>query len=257
MGQRSRGLRGPTAARTFCVPREPGQFSEEGDGGMRHGARAALLTAAAVVIAVASACSGQPDEPQTSPLPTASESLAPTSPTPTASESPASPSPKPSPSPSPTSETDLAAKNAEAALRSYIAMSDSLRSNVEFPLERLADVATSVELDSQRRFLQSWRDKGWVLIGKTRIVELDFVDVSLDNSDPTAGRVPTARFELCYDVSNGDVVDPSGASVVSPERPTRGWTRYLVSNYQWDTDPARAWRVASSETLEREPCDAG
>ncbi|QAY71621.1 hypothetical protein [Xylanimonas protaetiae] len=141
-------------------------------------------------------------------------------------------------------------------MRDYVALSDELRSDANVPLDRLDTVATSIELDAQTRFLTDWRSKEWKLTGATRIVELDLVDVSLDNADPAAGHVPTVTFELCYDVSDGDVVGPDGTSVVQPNRPTRGWTRYLVSNYAWTTDPTGSWRVASSETLEREPCDA-
>ena len=59
-----------------------------------------------------------------------------------------------------------------------------------------------------------------------------------------------------HGVSDVDVVDKNGKSVVSPDRPDTGWIQYLVSNYQWDTDPSGGWRVASGKDIERTPCDA-
>ena len=61
--------------------------------------------------------------------------------------------------------------------------------------------------------------------------------MNLDNSDPKAGKVPTVQIDLCFDVSEVDVVDANGKSVVSPDRPDTGWIRFLVSNYEWDADP--------------------
>ena len=49
--------------------------------------------------------------------------------------------------------------------------------------------------------------------------------VNLDNSDPKAGKVPTVQIDVCYDVSDVDVLDANGKSVVSPDRPDTGWIR--------------------------------
>lgn len=100
------------------------------------------------------------------------------------------------------------------------------------------------------------RSRGLVQTGETRIAELVVQSVDLDNSDPKAGRVPTVQVDVCYDVSDVDVVDEDGQSIVSPERPEVGWIRYFVANYEWATDPSAAWRVANSKSLEQAPCDA-
>ena len=80
--------------------------------------------------------------------------------------------------------------------------------------------------------------------------------VDLNNSDPKAGRAPTVQVDVCYNLTDVDVVDEDGESIVNPDRPETGWIRYFVSNYKWETDPSGAWRVATSKSLERAPCDA-
>ncbi|MEU2200611.1 hypothetical protein [Isoptericola sp. NPDC019482] len=177
-------------------------------------------------------------------------------PTQATAEPTTSPDESPTGSPSPTSDTDIAAAGAEAVLREYLTLSNDLRTDTSRPLDELEEVATGLELDSQSKFLTDWREKGWQATGEARLVELDLVDVSLDNSDPDAGKVPTVTMEACVDVTGSDVVDSDGDSVIEPSRADRTWTRYLVSNYRWDDDPSDSWRVASSETLERESCDA-
>ena len=80
--------------------------------------------------------------------------------------------------------------------------------------------------------------------------------MNLDNSDPQAGTVPTVQIDLCFDVSDVDVVDSEGTSVTNPDRPDTGWIQFLVSNYDYVADPETGWRVASSKDLGRPPCDA-
>ncbi|MFC8943354.1 hypothetical protein ACFT1B_35285, partial [Streptomyces griseoincarnatus] len=90
--------------------------------------------------------------------------------------------------------------------------------------------------------------------GSTQIADLVVQSVSLDNSDPTAGLVPTVQVDVCYDVGDVDLVDASGTSVISSSRPDRRWERLQVANYDYEADPTGGWRVASLETLEKAPC---
>lgn len=120
----------------------------------------------------------------------------------------------------------------------------------------LKTVAISTELTAQETLFKRERDQGLHQTGETKVVELHVESVNLDNSDPKSGRVPTVRVDVCFDVTNVDVLDADGKSVVSPDRPDTGWIRYSVANYKWDNDPDDAWRVASSQDLERTPCDA-
>jgi hypothetical protein len=115
-------------------------------------------------------------------------------------------------------------------------------------------VAISTELAAQRNLFKSEREKGLHQIGETRVVELEVKSVNLDNTIPKAGKVPTVQIDLCFDVADVDVVDADGKSIISPGRPDTGWIQFLVSNYQWNSDPDDGWRVASSRDLERSPC---
>ena len=170
-------------------------------------------------------------------------------------------SPSPSSSPSATSKTrqtdsEMASEAASAVGRKYFAEVDALRQQPRRPLHSLRAVATSVELSAQQRLLQSQRRRGLRQLGDTKLVEVTVQSVNLDNSDPRAGKVPTVQVDVCWDVSNVDVIATSGESVVSPSRPNAGWIRLAVANYHWSSDPKDGWRVASSQDLEQPPCTA-
>lgn len=195
-----------------------------------------------VALAALSACTGTPDDsPSSSPTPTTTATTA---------------SPTPSPTPSPTSETELAAANAEAVLRDFYRVTDELSTDPSRPLTELESVATSVVLDSWTRDFERSRRDELKQTGTTRLAQVDLVDISMDNSDPSHGEVPSVRFEVCWDVSDVEITNPDGTSALPADRPVRGWERLIVANYNWESDPAGGWRVASGETIEREPCDA-
>ena len=209
-------------------------------GAMRHVGRAKRLAAASTLLLILGACSDGSDEPGNEPTATSTT----TSPTPTATETP------------PPSQSEVASQAAETKVRKYYEVRDQLRTDLTVPLRLLRSVAISVELDAQQRLLKRERSQGLVQTGRTRIAELVVQSVDLDNSDPKGGRVPTVQVDVCYDVSDVDLVDADGHSVVPTDRPDRGWVRHFVTNYQWHTDRAGSWRVASSQTLEQPPCAA-
>ncbi len=158
------------------------------------------------------------------------------------------------PSPSPTDPKALARASAEDLVREYYAVTDEVGANPDAPISRLKRVATSLELSTRQQILEQWRADGWRKTGQTQIADLIVQSVSLDNSDPESGRVPNVQVDVCYDVSDVGLVDRSGASMVSPDRPDRAWERLQVANYDYEADPFNGWRVASLETLEKAPC---
>jgi hypothetical protein len=89
-----------------------------------------------------------------------------------------------------------------------------------------------------------------------QVVKLDVQSVNLDNSDPSASKVPTIQIDVCWDVSKVDVVDSAGKSIVSKSRPDIGWTRLTVANYDYVIDPQKGWRVATGQDLKKAPCAA-
>jgi hypothetical protein len=62
--------------------------------------------------------------------------------------------------------------------------------------------------------------------------------------------------DVCWDVSNADLIDQGGKSVVSPNRASTGWTRYTVANYLRSANPSGGWRIATSQDLKQKPCAA-
>lgn len=159
-------------------------------------------------------------------------------------------------SPTPTSPSESATAAATATVSDYYAIRNQLRRNPTQPLSRLKSVAISTELTTQQTLFKRERKQGLHQTGETKVVELEVQSVNLDNSDPQAGKVPTVQIDVCFDVSGVDVLDADGKSVVTPDRPDTGWIRYSVANYEWDSDPDGAWRVASSQDIERTPCNA-
>jgi len=193
-----------------------------------------LLATAALLLVALAACTNDSDGP------VASASTPPSTPASTVT--------------APPSPAELAARTAEAKLREYYAVTDRLRQDPSLPSSKMKSVAISTELTSQQHLLRTERRDGRRQVGDTRIAELKVQTVNLDNSDPKAGLVPNVQIDVCYDVTNADLVDKNGTSVVSANRPDSGWIRHTVANYEWDSDPDGAWRVASSQDLEQEPC---
>lgn len=172
-----------------------------------------------------------------------------------------SPSPSESISSVPTtattpSQTEAASTSASRLVRAYYAVRDELRQDPKASLGKLSSIATSTELSAQEKLFKRERKEGLHQVGATKIVELTVQSVSLDNSNPKTGKVPTAQVDVCYDVSQADLVNKEGKSVVAKSRANTGWIRYTVANYKWVSDPTGAWRVATSENLERTPCAA-
>jgi len=172
-----------------------------------------------------------------------------------------SPTPSPSvsetvtsPSPSSTSPEDEASASAVEAVTAYYATVDKVRQDADSPATDLDTVAISTQLSAQKNLLTSQRGNGNRQTGDTEVVEAKVQSVTLDNSDPKAGRVPTVTIDVCWDVSDVDVLDPTGKSVVTSDRADRGWTRLTVANYSWTSDPDGGWRVAGGKDLERSPC---
>jgi hypothetical protein len=202
-----------------------------------RGARA--IAAAALLLVAMTSCANNGKDPAANASPTPSSST----PTPTATAT------QPS-------DTELASEAASATLRKYYDVRNQLRQNPRRPLTLLDQVAISTELAAQKNLFKKERKQGLHQVGATKVAELEVQSVNLDNSDPKAGKVPTVQIDLCFDVSKVDVVDADEKSVISLDRPDTGWIQFLVSNYEWETDPDAGWRVASSKDIERTPCEA-
>ena len=156
----------------------------------------------------------------------------------------------------PTAPPEVAGARATDTVRNYVATIDEIAQSPTADLTKLDSVTTGSELTAERKFLKDQRDRGERQVGDTSIAQLKVQSISLDNSDPTAGKVPTVVIDVCWDVSKVDVLDRSGKSIVTSSRPDTGWTRYTVANYRYAADPSGGWRVASGQDLEQSTCAA-
>jgi hypothetical protein len=141
-------------------------------------------------------------------------------------------------------------------MQRYFAVVDEVGQDHGAGLTALDAVATGTQLQAEHTLLRDQRRQGRRQVGATKIAKLTVQSVNLDNSDPSAGNVPTVVIDVCWDVSKVDVLDKSGKSIVSPSRPDTGWTRYTVANYHYAADPTRGWRVANGQDLKQTPCAA-
>lgn len=171
-----------------------------------------------------------------------------------------SPTSSPSAAPSPTSSApatpvtpeDQAAALAQQAVRSYYTVTDQLGLTADANLEALRSVTIGSALNDARNQLLSHQKQGWKQIGTTRLLSLNANSVSLVNK-PTQQPplVPTVKVDVCYDVSDLNVVDATGKSVISAQRQDKALAEMGVANYQWPS--AQGWRVAYTVITEK-PC---
>jgi hypothetical protein len=190
----------------------------------------------ALVLAAVSACGGTAADPPTAPPTTSSPPAVATS------------------SSAPTDATAQAGSEAEATVRRYYAVLDQLGANPKSSLTRLGNVATSTQLSAMRTVLRQQHQRQERQTGSLVISDMTVQSVDLDNSDPSAGKVPAVVVDVCWDVSKVGVLDAHGTSVISPSRPDSGWTRLTVANYKYASDPHDGWRVATGQDLKRAPC---
>jgi hypothetical protein len=207
---------------------------------MTNTRRVSALAAATLAVSVLAGCSD--DSTVTA---TTSESPTATSPAPTSTTS------------KPPTESEVAQQAATEVVHDYFATIDRLRQDPRLPLAELKKVAISGQLAAQEIFTRNQRKVGNQQTGHSKVVDMVVQSVNLDNSAPEAGKIPTVQVDVCWDVSQVDILDRQGRSMITAERPDRGWTRYTVANYSWKaTHPAIGWRVSNGRDLEKAPCSA-
>ncbi|MET4580638.1 hypothetical protein ABIE21_000128 [Conyzicola nivalis] len=131
---------------------------------------------------------------------------------------PPSPAKPPRPSPSSTAlfatdEEALAA--AEEAYREYLSVTDAILSDGGSDPERLLVVASQSVYEKQLPGYRHVAENGWRGTGTTLVDS-----ISIQDFQPMS-KTSQIVIHACVDVSNVDVVDSSGRSVVSPSRPER------------------------------------
>jgi hypothetical protein len=169
----------------------------------------------------------------------------------------ATPPPSPKSSTAPTSSApadprDQAQASAEAVIKKYFQVTDQIGQDKTVPISRLKSVAISSELNTEQHWFKRWRSSGWTQTGDTQVTKMQVGQITLDNSNPSQGKVPAVTIDVCVDASGTKVTDRSGKQIGHPI--ALSTTRYIVANYQYKQDPAGGWRVASSEDKADSKC---
>jgi|GEM_PF-753277 len=186
---------------------------------------ATISGAAALAVAAAIALTSCQSDPEASPTPT---------PSPTATTT----SPSPSPTEASKSPEDVAADAAVKVTRDFYAMADgSLQNPSTFNPDDFKKVAISSALTDLQNSLNFTLSNGQHQIGSTEVTEITRTSVDLNPSD----EIPIVELRVCWDVSDLNVVDKDGKSVVPADRAPLGVERVGVANYDYPDGP---WQVA-------------
>jgi hypothetical protein len=161
----------------------------------------------------------------------------------TGAPSTAAVSPTPLPSMTTTSPEDEAALHAEEALRNYFrAQTQCMADPPHTPITCFDGVAIGGELDNMRNTLVSAQAMAQKSSGDVTVVSVDRVGVDLtDKVTEQPPTVPKVVFSVCVDVSQVNIVDKDGKSVVPPDRKPRVRASITVYDYKYP-DPSQ-WRV--------------
>lgn len=166
------------------------------------------------------------------------------------------PSPTPTPSPSASaslSPEDQAKKDAEAGLMRFVDVRNQVGQR-KAGLQALKKVAISEALGYQEQLSADSLKNGQKQVGETKVEIIRVDKVSMDNSDPAKGIAPYVHFRTCVDVSDVDVVDKAGKSVVTSDRKDRAIAEYTVTNYEYAKNPTNGWKVSVLEQKGTEEC---
>jgi hypothetical protein len=125
---------------------------------------------------------------------------------------------KPTPSSTPLFASDeeaLAA--AERAYAAYVQSTDEILASGGIGVERLSDVATGRQLDTDSKEIRELATMGYRTVGSTVVSNVSLQEFARDQPDGEA----VVSIYVCEDVSGVDVLDANGLSVVEDSRPDR------------------------------------
>jgi len=135
---------------------------------------------------------------------------------------------------------------AQVAVADYYQVLNELSADPGADLSILKDVAISSGLVDAETEVNFDRSRDRRQIGATKVASISVTNVTLQFApDTTPPTIPTVQLDVCYDVSEVDVVDINGDSVVKSDRPDTGLARLGVANYDWP-EPT-GWKIAFSE----------
>ena len=155
----------------------------------------------------------------------------------------ASPTPEPSTTPVFASEEEALAA-AEEAYAVYVALADQIFKEGGADPERLSEVATGTFLEATVEGFRQSQIEGLQSTGGTV-----FRNATLQMYSPESAPLEVVSIYVCEDISAVDVVDASGRSVVSPDRPDT-----TVFQAIFDLSADGNLLLSSREVWKNEPC---
>jgi len=190
------------------------------------------IVAAVTVMVMVSGCGSDGSSAPKSPLTFGRSSVA----SPTMVTTSAFPGPSPSSaSPQPSETFSPEQQEAAATIIEYFRRSDEIQSNLDLPVQPLADITTGQTQDLDLKDIDEYRSKGWVQTG--------FTGVSIKGAaEPTeVDGQKVIMIQFCTDGTKLEFVDSkTGEKVLNPTRP-----RFLL----WDMQvvkPAAAWLMGDA-----------
>jgi len=193
--------------------------------------RCAVLAAAGAAVLVGSCTTGA--DPGTTPTPSNTAPL--TAPSLTAE-----------PTPEPTMLTpEEAEERAQAAVEAYLALFDDLDADPDTDLAELGQVAHGRALDWATHQINARRQAGHTGLGVQVASGFTVTAVELEPDDSAEADYPSVELTACVDISNTDIVDEDGNSVVPADRLDRVLVDYIVWNIGWPDD--QHWRVVGDD----------
>jgi len=193
--------------------------------------RRAVLAAAGAAVLLGSCTTGA--DPGTAPTPSNTAPL--TAPSPTA---------EPTPEPTMLSPEE-AEERAQAAVEAYLALFDDLDADPDTDLAELGQVAHGRALDWATHQITARRMAGHTGVGVQVASDFTVTAVNLDADDSAEVDYPSVELTACVDISNTDIVDEDGNSVVPADRLDRVLVDYIVWNIGWPDD--QEWRVVGDD----------
>jgi hypothetical protein len=160
----------------------------------------------------------------------------------------------PSPSPSTTSAEDQAAQHAEAVYRDYLRAQITCFTNPRATPSTCFDaVAIGPEKNTSLQALRAAQEVNSKVSGDIAVLSIKTTKVDLTNKvSQTPPIVPEVVFRACEDLSNLNIVDKDGKSIVPPSRKPHVLVDVSVLNYQLP-DPTQ-WRVGRVTEVKDATC---
>jgi hypothetical protein len=154
---------------------------------------------------------------------------------------------RPSASPSPSHRTPEQQAKVEvlALVEHYYLVENALAADPKAPLKRYYEVAAGDYLDVLLRNAQARRAKDYRVVGAPHLRQNRVESLQLNGQE---GKVPSSIVRTCLDVSDVDVVDSSGKSVVERERADAYRERLTLEKKKY------GWRVVDAENSGASTC---